>query len=144
MRRAVGRGLLGVCGSTGGRTAGALVDGAHVPSTRAVRHDPPRGAASRIFSPAQAEPDPGRDRGRPTIRASSRCPGSEPRWRVPRACMAILAKRGYWRPETSDRIPSRCLVHGVLGVRTVTEREASVTYAAHSDRAATYSTVPAS
>src|SRR3569833_2392521 len=58
--------------------------------------------------------------------------------------MAILAKRGFCRPETSDRISARCLVHGVLGVRTVTEHEASVTYAAHSDRAATFSTVPAS
>src|ERR1700709_818392 len=58
--------------------------------------------------------------------------------------MAILAKRGYCRPQPSDRISGRCLLHGVLGVRTVTEREASVTYAAHSDRAATFSTVPAS
>src|SRR5215217_7108861 len=55
--------------------------------------------------------------------------------------MAILAKLGYCRPETSDRISRRCLVRGVLGVRTVTEREASVIYAAHSDRAATFSTV---
>src|ERR1700712_5922894 len=58
--------------------------------------------------------------------------------------MAIFAKPGYCRPGTSDRISGRCLVHGVLGVRTVTEREASVTYAAHSDRTATFSTVPAS
>src|SRR3978361_417894 len=58
--------------------------------------------------------------------------------------MAILAKCGYCRPETSDRISSRCLWHGVLGELTVTDREASVTYAAHSDRANTFSSIPAS
>src|SRR4051794_30005241 len=58
--------------------------------------------------------------------------------------MAILAKLAYCRPDTSDRISRRCLEHGVLGVHRVTEREASVTYAAHGDRAATFSTVAAS